>query len=109
MINYADLQAKIKKIEGPIFIFGASGFIGANIIKDFFTVREDCYAITHDANSAWRVKLLNVPTKNILHCDITSSISVKNIFDAYQPKTVFNLAAYGAYSKQSNVALIYET
>ena len=109
MINYEELQSKIKKLEGPIFVFGASGFIGANIIKDIFTVRDDCYSITHDANSAWRLKLLDTPSKNILHCDITSSISVKNLFDEYQPKTVFNLAAYGAYSKQSNVALIYET
>ena len=109
MINYEELQSKIKKLEGPIFVFGASGFIGANIIKDIFTVRDDCYAITHDANSAWRLKLLDTPSTNILHCDITSSVSVRNIFDAYEPKTVFNLAAYGAYSKQSNVSLIYET
>ena len=109
MINYEELQVKIKKLEGPIFVFGASGFIGANIIKDFFTVRNDCYAITHDANSAWRLKLLDIPSKNVLHCDITSSASVKNITALYDPKTVFNLAAYGAYSKQSNVQLIYET
>ncbi|MCW3121266.1 MAG: NAD-dependent epimerase/dehydratase family protein [Flavipsychrobacter sp.] len=109
MINYQDLQAKIKKLEGPIFVFGASGFIGANIINDIFSVREDCYAITHNTHSAWRLKLLDVPFKNILHCDITSSISVKNIFEEYKPKTVFNLAAYGAYSKQSDVRLIYET
>jgi len=109
MLNYEELQSKIKKLKGPIFIFGASGFIGANIIKEILTVRDDYYAITHDANSAWRLKLLKVPAKNIIHCDITSSISVKNIFDQYHPKTVFNLAAYGAYTKQSNVSLIYET
>ncbi len=109
MINYQELQEKIKRLEGPILVFGASGFIGANIIKDIFSVREDCYAMTHDANSAWRLKLLDVPTKNILHCDITSAVSVKNIFEQYKPKTVFNLAAYGAYSKQSNVTLTYET
>ncbi len=109
MINYSELQEKIKKLEGPILVFGASGFIGANIMRDVFTVRTDCYAMTHDANSAWRLKLLNIPSQNILHCDITSANSVKHIFDEYQPKTVFNLAAYGAYSKQSNVKLIYET
>lgn len=109
MIKYEELQQKIKKLEGPIFVFGASGFIGANIIRDIFTVRKDCYAITHDANSAWRLKLLDVPSPNIVHCDITSSISVKNIFEEYKPKTIFNLAAYGAYSKQSNVNLTYET
>ena len=109
MVNYAHLQEKIKKLEGPVFVFGASGFIGANIIKDIFSVRSDCYAITHNVNSAWRLKLLDVPAANILHCDITSSISVKNILEQYKPQTIFNLAAYGAYSKQSDVRLIYET
>lgn len=109
MINNEALQLKIKKLQGPIFVFGASGFIGANIIEQIFLVRDDCYAITHDANSAWRLKLLNIPSRNIVHCDITSSISVANIFNTYNPKTVFNLAAYGAYSKQSDIRLIYET
>src|SRR3954469_21463634 len=109
MIKYEDLQVKIRKLEGPVFVFGASGFIGANIIREIFSVRDDCYAITHDANSAWRLKLLNTPSKNIVHCDITSAASVKNIFDIYRPKTVFNLAAYGAYSKQNKTNLIYET
>jgi dolichol-phosphate mannosyltransferase len=109
MINTDSLQEKIKKLQGPIFVFGASGFIGANIIQQIFQVRDDCYAITHDANSAWRLKLLNTPSKNIVHCDITSASSVKSIFDAYKPRTVFNLAAYGAYSKQNNTRLIYET
>ncbi len=109
MIHFETLQDKIKKLEGPIFVFGASGFIGANIVNDIFTVRNDIFAITHDANSAWRLKLVDTPAKNILHCDITSSSSVKNIFDKYKPKTVFNLAAYGAYSKQSDTKLIYET
>ncbi len=109
MIDYRELQDKIRKLEGPIFVFGASGFIGANIIKDIFSVRDDCYAITHNTNSAWRLKLLDVPSRNVVHCDITSSISVKNIFEEYKPQTVFNLAAYGAYSKQSDVRLIYET
>ncbi len=109
MINEKELRDKIKKLDGPIFVFGASGFIGANIIKDIFAVRQDCYAITHNVNSAWRLKLLDIPANNILHCDITSAISVKNILEKYQPKTIFNLAAYGAYSKQSDVRLIYET
>jgi len=79
MINYSELQEKIKKIEGPIFVFGASGFIGINVFHEIFSMRNDCYAITHDATNAWRLKLLNVPHNNVVHCDITSLISVKNI------------------------------
>ncbi|WP_025761260.1 NAD-dependent epimerase/dehydratase family protein [Dyadobacter tibetensis] len=100
---------KIEQLKGPIFVFGASGFIGANLFNDIFKIRKDCYALTHDATKAWRLKLLNVPFENIIHCDILSNNSVQEVFERYKPQTIFNLAAYGAYSKQSNVNLTYET
>lgn len=100
---------KIEKLKGPVFVFGASGFIGANLFNDIFKIRKDCYAVTHDATKAWRLKLLNVPFENIIHCDILSDNSIQEVFGKYKPQTVFNLAAYGAYSKQSNVNLTYET
>jgi nucleoside-diphosphate-sugar epimerase/glycosyltransferase involved in cell wall biosynthesis len=100
---------KIEKLKGPVFVFGASGFIGANLFNDIFKIRKDCYAVTHDATKAWRLKLLNVPFENIIHCDILSDNSIKEVFEKYKPQTVFNLAAYGAYSKQNNVNLTYET
>ncbi|WP_234734127.1 NAD-dependent epimerase/dehydratase family protein [Tellurirhabdus bombi] len=100
---------KILQLKGPIFVFGASGFIGANLFDQIFKVRKDCYALTHDATKAWRLKLLDVPAENVIHCDITSLNSVRETFDHYKPKTIFNLAAYGAYSKQKNVNLTYDT
>lgn len=104
----------IRQLNGPIFIFGASGFIGANLFEQLVAIRQqaglsDVYALTHDATKAWRLKLLNAPAENVVHCDIVSPASVKAVFEQYQPKTVFNLAAYGAYSKQKNVGLTYET
>lgn len=103
------LQEKILQLKGPIFVFGASGFIGANLFQQIFSVRNDCFALTHDARKAWRLKLLDVPFENVVHCDILSNASVKAIFDKYEPQTIFNLAAYGAYAKQNNTNLIYET
>ncbi|MCF0060789.1 NAD-dependent epimerase/dehydratase family protein [Dyadobacter chenwenxiniae] len=100
---------KIESLKGPVFVFGASGFIGANLFNEIFKIRKDCYALTHDATKAWRLKLLNVPFENIVHCDILSNNSVQEVFEKYKPQTIFNLAAYGAYSKQNNVNLTYET
>jgi nucleoside-diphosphate-sugar epimerase/glycosyltransferase involved in cell wall biosynthesis len=100
---------KIQALQGPIFIFGASGFIGANLLQSILRYRKDCYAITHNPRSAWRLRLLKVADENVLHCDINYKKSVDSLFDEYQPKTVFNLSAYGAYSKQNNTSLIYET
>ncbi len=103
------LAASIGQLNGPIVIFGASGFIGANLFEQVFRVRKDVFALTHDATKAWRLKLLDVPAENIIHCDILSDTSIKDVFGKIQPRTIFNLAAYGAYSKQKNVGLTYET
>lgn len=104
-----DISKKIQQLHGPIFVFGASGFIGANLVATILKYRKDCYAISHNPRSAWRLRLLNIPTENIIHSDINYKKSVEGIFKEYQPKTIFNLAAYGAYSKQNNVSLIFET
>lgn len=104
-----ELKNKILALQGPVFIFGASGFIGANLFETIFKYRKDCFAITHNPRSAWRLRLLEVPTENVLHCDINYKKSIDSIFEEYKPKTVFNLSAYGAYSKQNNTGLIYET
>ena len=108
------LPDSIRQLPGPIFVFGASGFIGTNLFNQLFAARQqagtaDVYALTHDATKAWRLKLLNVPAENIIHCDIVSDKSVREVMEHYKPKTIFNLAAYGAYSKQKNVGLTYET
>ncbi|QHW00917.1 NAD-dependent epimerase/dehydratase family protein [Spirosoma endbachense] len=103
------LPEKIARLQGPIVVFGASGFIGANLFEQLFRVRKDVFALTHDATKAWRLKLLDVPAENIVHCDILSNTSVQDVFGKIKPKTIFNLAAYGAYSKQKNVGLTYET
>ena len=103
------LKEKILQLEGPIFVFGASGFIGANLTNFILKYRNDCYAISHNPRNAWRLKLLNVPYNNILYCDIGNKVSVDNLFENYKPKSIFNLSAYGAYTKQNNVNLIYQT
>jgi polyisoprenyl-phosphate glycosyltransferase len=103
------INDKINELEGPIFVFGASGFIGANMIEALAANRKDYYAVTHDSNIAWRLRLQNLPFDNIVHCDITSKFSVDSAFAKYKPKTIFNFAAYGAYSKQNDANLIHET
>ena len=107
--NEQPFTSTIQQLKGPIVVFGASGFIGANLFEQLYRVRKDVYALTHDATKAWRLKLLDVPAENIVHCDILSNTSVKDVFERYKPRTIFNLAAYGAYSKQKNVGLTYET
>ena len=102
------IKTEILKLEGPIVIFGAGGFIGSNLFRQVLQYRDDVYAITSkEPFIPWRIDDLR--EDRILHADITDKDSVKRLFAQYPFKTIFDLAAYGAYSKQSDVALIYQT
>ena len=37
---------RIRRLQGPILILGASGFVGANLIRSILAVRQDVYGTT---------------------------------------------------------------
>jgi dolichol-phosphate mannosyltransferase len=101
------IQAEVLRLEGPIVVFGAGGFIGANLVRCILQYRSDVYAVTSKPFIPWRLDDIN--PNNVLHCNITKKAQIARIFSEHRFKTIFDLAAYGAYSKQSDVELTYET
>ncbi len=101
------IKFQVQQLEGPILIIGAGGFIGANLFRSVFAQRKDVYATTSKPFIPWRLD--DIPAKHILHCNIIKKQEVEQLFSQFQFKTIFDLAAYGAYSKQSDVELIHET
>ncbi len=89
--------------------FGAGGFIGVNLLKSLLNYRDDVYGISQDHHNNWRF-IASACSKNKLRtCDISQNKNLKEIINEIKPKTVFNLAAYGAYSKQKEYDKIYRT
>jgi dolichol-phosphate mannosyltransferase len=101
------IQIEVLKLEGPIVIFGASGFIGANLMRFILMYRNDVYGITSKPFIPWRLD--DLEHSKVLHCNITKNNEIERLFDTHKFKTIFHLAAYGAYSKQDNAELIYQT
>ncbi|HTI10175.1 MAG TPA: NAD-dependent epimerase/dehydratase family protein [Puia sp.] len=102
------IKAEVLKLEGPIVIFGAGGFIGSNLFRQILQYRDDVYAITSkEPFIPWRID--DLKEDRIIHTDITEKNDVKRLFSRHQFRTIFDLAAYGAYSKQTDVNLIYQT
>ena len=100
-------RRSIEQLRGPIVVFGAGGFIGANLIRSLLEVRDDCFAVTHQHYVPWR--LVELPAHHILHADLTEPASLEELFGKYSFPTVFNFAAYGGYARQDQVDLIYRT
>jgi len=94
-----------RALQGPIWVVGASGFIGAKLFFSLSQLRDDVYAISHHVDSSWR--LLHSPFGNRLALDITNSGAVRDAIATHVPRTVFNLAAYGAYERQNDARRIH--
>ena len=100
------LQKKVEALQGPILVLGASGFIGANLLRMLLRFRADAFG-TSSQPAAWRLE--GVPAANIVSGDLLVEQNVTKLLDTVRPRTVFNCIAHGAYSFETNVGLIYRT
>jgi nucleoside-diphosphate-sugar epimerase/glycosyltransferase involved in cell wall biosynthesis len=105
----AETRVKARNLPGPILVLGAGGFVGFNLFQSLRALRSDVYAVVHRLNAGWRLTGADIPPSQLLVCDLNYEKSVRHLVDTCRPRTVFNLAAYGAYSHQQNSDLIYRT
>jgi len=105
MVNM-EISEKIGKLRGPILVLGASGFVGANLFRSLLARRSDVYGVTSKL-PAWRLE--GVPRENVLTIDLNVPSNVRAMLEQREYQTVFDCVAYGAYSFQEDLSLIYET
>lgn len=101
-----DLAEKIRRLQGPILILGASGFIGANLLRSILAVRDDATGTTTRL-PAWRLE--DLPEGHVAQVDLLIDSNVDVLLNRVDPRTVFNCVAYGAYSFETDSQLIYRT
>ncbi len=89
---------QISKLDGPILVTGAGGFIGAALLEALFAVRSDVYGVARKQN--WR--LLGVPSAQVRFVNLENSSELSNCLNEIKPRTIFNLSAHGAYPDQNN-------
>lgn len=100
------IESNIRALKGPILVTGASGFVGANLFKKIYEVREDVYAIVH-GDKGWRLR--EIPDEQAIEVDLNDYMMTRHLVDSSAPQTVFHCAAYGAYSFEDDATLIYQT
>ena len=96
----------IRRLRGAVLVLGAGGFVGANLFRMLDGVRDDVFGVVHTLPS-WRVQ--DLTNSKLLEVDINDSSALRKLFDTVKPATVFNCAAYGAYSFETDAELIYRT
>jgi dolichol-phosphate mannosyltransferase len=101
-----DQDQAIGRLPGPILILGASGFVGANLMRSLAAHRQDVYG-TSSRTSPWR--LAGLPDQQIVAADLLVERNLVALIDRIRPRTVFDCVAYGAYSFEKENGLIFRT
>lgn len=99
-------NSHIQALEGPILVTGASGFVGANLFKRLIRQRKDVYAVVRE-KKGWR--LADVNDDRVIASDLNDPNATRNLIESIKPRTVFDCIAYGAYSFEEKIPLIYQT
>ena len=98
--------AEIRRLDGPILVLGASGFVGANLMRTILSVRNDVHG-TASRLPAWRLDTVSANKVHVVDLLIDSNLD--GLLEKVRPRTVFNCVAFGAYSFETDGQLIYAT
>jgi dolichol-phosphate mannosyltransferase len=104
--DLVDLGPKVDRLQGPLLVLGASGFIGANLLRTLLSRRRDVVG-TASHLPAWRLE--GVPEDQIRALDLLVDSNLEALLDNVRPRTIFNCVAYGGYHFQADRELIYRT
>ena len=95
-----------RELRGPVLILGASGFVGANLMRALLEVRTDVFG-TASRDPAWR--LASLGEDHVITVDLLARGNIVSLLDRVQPGTVFDCVAYGAYSFEQDIERMYQT
>ncbi len=93
-----DPTNSISKLDGPILVTGAGGFIGAALLKSLLAVRSDVFGVARKKN--WRISEKEIG--HVYFINLENSSELVTCLDEIMPRTIFNLSAHGAYPDQNN-------
>jgi dolichol-phosphate mannosyltransferase len=96
----------VDPLQGPILVLGAGGFVGANLLRRLLAHRSDVFGVVRGL-PAWRLD--GIDRRHVLEIDLTDLAATRNMVESLAPGTIFDTVAYGAYSFETDHALIYRT
>ncbi len=76
------LAEKTRRLQGPILILGASGFVGANLMRTILGLRHDVHGTT-TRMPAWRLE--DLPPEKISTVDLMIDSNLDALSNAIRP------------------------
>src|SRR5665648_734136 len=80
--------------DKKILITGATGFVGANLLRKLIDSKNDIHIIIRSTSNLWRINDI-IDKVNTHVCDLTNRESVEKLVLKIKPQIIFHLAVYG--------------
>jgi UDP-glucose 4-epimerase len=91
-----------------IILTGASGFVGANLARRLLRDGHELHLLLRREHHHWRIEAIQNDAQ--LHVtNLSDEESLVRIVGSIRPEWIFHLAAYGAYSTQTDLRRMVET
>jgi len=88
-------------MKDNFLVTGATGFIGANLVRELVSLGQNVNIIVRDKKLNWRIS--DIAGKiNILECDI-SDPKLQRIINGVKPDYIFHLAGYGNLPHEDDI------
>src|SRR5260370_23554617 len=83
-----------------VLVTGASGFVGANLVRRLLTDGHETHLLLRPSHQSWRLKEITRDVR-VHEADLEDGETIRRVIEAARPDWVFHLAAYGAYPSQT--------
>jgi nucleoside-diphosphate-sugar epimerase len=91
-----------------ILITGATGFVGANLLRTLAKKERNIHIFLRETSDTWRIK--DIMNKVDAHyCNLIDKKNIKALVSEIRPKKIFHSAVYGGYPHQTDFSKIVAT